>query len=203
MSPLLKMLHDTFISSFTCYFYGPIAQSKICHTFSRCSFKCHTSTSPILCKFNYECLIISLSYHTCISSFLNSFLYDIMYLLWLVISYSCTFFTLSMWTYHWWFGYPFMSKVLVQKWTHYTFDTFRDTITTIALKIGTHIPNRGFPPFPLSHLTSSQYSYHETQNLDINGCCHSLSYLLEYGILCIIHNNACNDSCYLWKDKIM
>ncbi len=82
-------------------------------------------------------------------------------------------------------------------------DTFQDIVTTIVLKIGTQIPNKGFLPFPLSHLMSSQYSYHKRQLLDINGCCHSLSYLLEYGIMCIIHNNACNNSCYLWKYKIV
>jgi hypothetical protein len=156
-----------------------------------------------LCKFNYECSVINSSYHTYILFVFNSLPYNVMYLPWLVISYSCTCFTLLMWTYHWWFGFPLMFEVHVQEWTHYTHDTFRDTVTTIALKIGTHIPNRSFPPFPLSHLTSSQYSYHERQLLDINGCCHSLSYSLEYGIVCIIHNNACNSSCYLWKYKII
>jgi hypothetical protein len=161
MSPFWKRLHDTIVFSFTCYFYGPFAQSEVCHIFSRCSFKCHVITSPILCKFSYECLVISSSYHTYISFIFNSLPYNVIYLLWLVISYSYTFFTLSMWTYHRWFGYPLMFEMPVREWTHCTHDVFRDIVTTIALKIGTHIPNRSFPRFPLSCLTSSQYSYHK------------------------------------------
>jgi hypothetical protein len=103
---------------------------------------------------------------------------------------------------HLWFWYPFMFKVLVQEWTHLPSILF-EILSQLLLWRLEHIPNRGFPPFPLSHLTLSQYSYHERQLLDINGCCHSLSYLLKHGIMCIIHDNACNDNCYLWKDKII
>ncbi len=55
---------------------------------------------------------------TCIPFVFNSFSFNVRYLPWFVTFYNCTFFTLSLWTYHRWFGYPLVA-MHVQKWTHY------------------------------------------------------------------------------------
>jgi hypothetical protein len=84
----------------------PPTWTRICHTSNRCSFWHHASMSLTLCMSNCGCLVINLFYHTYISFVLYSFLFSFPYPPWLATSYSCTFFTLLMWTYHWWFGYP-------------------------------------------------------------------------------------------------
>jgi len=91
---------DIIVSSFTCFLDGLLTWAKVCHTFNKCSFRCHENIFPILCRSNHKCLVINLSYHTYILFVLGSFSHDVMYLLWLVTSYSYTFFMLSTWTYH-------------------------------------------------------------------------------------------------------
>jgi hypothetical protein len=82
------------VFSFTSFFHGPCTQVGICHTYSRCSLKCHVNTSSILCNMRAMCLVISMSYNTCIPFVLNSFPYSVWYLPWRAISYTCTSFTL-------------------------------------------------------------------------------------------------------------
>jgi hypothetical protein len=156
-----------------------------------------------LCKFSYECLIINSSYHNYISFILNSLPYSIMSLLWLIISYSCTFFTLSMWTYHRWFGYPLMFEVFVQEWTYCTYNIFRNIVTTIFWRL------ERIYQIEVSHL----FPYHIWRQMNIFITRDSFWTLMDVviayytpsniPIICIIHNCACNDSCYLWKDKII
>lgn len=55
---------------------------------------------------------------TCIFFVFSSFFFNVRYLPWFVTFYNCTFFTLSMWTYQWWFEYPLV-VMHVQKQTHY------------------------------------------------------------------------------------
>jgi hypothetical protein len=62
-------------------------------------------------------LIIILSYHICISFIFSSLHYNIMYSSWLATYYSCLSFTVSMWSYHWWFRYLFVS-VPLWEWTY-------------------------------------------------------------------------------------
>ncbi len=94
------------ISLFMNFCDKPPTCIKICHTSNRCSFGHHASMYPFLCTSNCGCLVISLSYHTYISFVFYSFPFSVPYPPWFATSYSCTFFTLLVWTYHWWFGYP-------------------------------------------------------------------------------------------------
>jgi hypothetical protein len=71
-----------------------------------------------MCMSNSRHLVISPSYHTCISFVLYSFPHNITYPPWFATSYSCTSFTLSVWTCHWWFGYP-CALMPMREWTHY------------------------------------------------------------------------------------
>jgi hypothetical protein len=57
------------------------------------------NTSLILFKSNYKCLVINLSYHTCILFIFDSFLYNVMYPPWSVTFYNYTSFTFLVWTY--------------------------------------------------------------------------------------------------------
>ncbi len=68
--------------------------------------------SLFMCGSKGRRLVISSSYHTNISYILNPLSYNIMYPSWLATSYSCPFFMVSMWSYHWWSKYPFASVSL-------------------------------------------------------------------------------------------
>jgi hypothetical protein len=76
-----------------------------------CSW-CHMSMFPILCKSHSGHLVITSSYYTCILFVFSSHRYNVTYMLWRATSYSCTSFTLLMWTYHWWFRYSFASMLV-------------------------------------------------------------------------------------------
>lgn len=62
---------------------------------------------------------------------------------------------------------------------------------------------KGFPPFPWPRLVGSRYPYHEKQFLNLNKPCHSWSNPPIFGIVCIIHDNMCNDNCCLGKNMII
>jgi hypothetical protein len=109
LSPSLWKSCVIVVSSFTLFFDGPPTWTKVFHISSRCSVQCYVNKILILCKSSCECLVISPSYHTYILFVSASLPYIVTYPLWLVTSYYYTSFTLSMWTYHWWFRYPFDS----------------------------------------------------------------------------------------------
>jgi len=94
------------ISSLTCFFDKLTTWIRF---FSWCSLWCHMSMFPILCKSHNGHLVNTSFYYTCILFVFNSHPYSVTYMLWHATSYSCTSFTLLVWTYHWWFGYSFAS----------------------------------------------------------------------------------------------
>jgi hypothetical protein len=72
----------------------------------------------IMCMSNCRQLVISPSYHTCISFVLYSILHNVTYPPWFATSYNYTSFTLLVLTCHWWFGYP-CALVPMRERTHY------------------------------------------------------------------------------------
>jgi hypothetical protein len=62
---------------------------------------------------------------------------------------------------------------------------------------------RGFSPSPPPHLTMNKYFYHQEQLLNFNRCYHNWFDLLEYGTMCIVHDNACNDNCHSRENPII
>ncbi len=98
------------------FFDGSLTQAKVCHIFSRCSLRHYMNMFPILCRSSHRCLVISSPYQICILFVLGSFIHNVMYPPWFATSNNCTSFMLSMWTYHWWFNYPFVS-MLMWEWT--------------------------------------------------------------------------------------
>jgi hypothetical protein len=128
------------------FFSGLITQTKVCFPFSRCSFRYHASTSLLMCESKGRHLVISSSYHTNISFIISPLSYNTTYLSRLATSYSCTPFTMSMWSYHWQSRYPFafsapLGMNMQQPTTH--FDIW---LQNIVLENKTHVQRE------LSHL---------------------------------------------------
>jgi hypothetical protein len=124
-----------------------LSTTYISHTSNICSLGHRMSMSLILCRSSYMRLVISLSYHDCILVVLGSFPQNIMYLPWFATSYNYTSFMFSMWTYHWWFGYP-LALMFVWEWTHYIpwyFSGYR--CNYCFAEWNTHI-EKNSPPFP-------------------------------------------------------
>jgi hypothetical protein len=157
-SPLWKSC-DTILFSFIGFFDGSPTQVQVCHIFNRCSLRHYMNMSPILCRSNHRCLVISLPCHICILFVLGSLLHNIMYPLWFLTSNNCTSFMLSVWTYHCWFNYPFVSMPMWE-WTHNNpWYSSKYCHNYCCGKWNTSI-DKGFPPFPPPHLRTSWYSYH-------------------------------------------
>ncbi len=111
-SHILK-LNGSILSLVVGFFGGSPTQIGVCFASSKLSLKYRVSTSLLMCGSRGRHLVISSSYHTCILFIFNPFFYNITYLSWLATSYNYPSFTVSMWSYHWWFRYPF---VLVPLW---------------------------------------------------------------------------------------
>jgi len=97
-SPTLWDLSGLIFSPDIGFFSRSPTQTKVCFTYNRCSFIYHASTFLLMCKSKGKHLIISLLYHTCISSILNPLPYNITYPSWLATSYGCPSFMMSMLT---------------------------------------------------------------------------------------------------------
>ncbi len=76
---------------------------------------------------------------------LRPFSYNIMYSKYTTF-YSSTYFMMLLWSYHWWFGYPFVMFPMQERIA--THDTFQDTIVVIASKSGIHVQTKVFHFFP-------------------------------------------------------
>ncbi len=146
-------------------------------------------------------MVISLSYHICISSILNPLPCNIPYFFWFATSYCCPSFTVSMWSYHWQSRYPFAS-VSLQEWMYnnpwyisryYHNYYFREWNTCLE---------RGLSPFPSSHSTRNGYSYHQRQFSNFHGH-HYWLYSHKYGVMSIDNDNTCNNDGYSRDDMII
>jgi len=95
----LWKLNGLVLSPIVSFFGGLPTWAKVCLTSNRHSFKYHANMSLFMCGFKGRHLVINSSYHTCILFVLYPFPYNTMYLSWLVTSYNCPSFTVSMWSY--------------------------------------------------------------------------------------------------------
>ncbi len=105
--PTFRKPSDSILSPITCFFGRSPTWARICITSNKCSFKYRANTFSFMCKSRGRCLIINSPYHTCISSIFNPFPYITTYMFCLATSYGCPFVTMSMWSCHWRFRYPF------------------------------------------------------------------------------------------------
>jgi hypothetical protein len=83
-----------------------------CLAYSKCSFRSHVNMFQFMCGYRGKRLVINLFYQTFILLIFGPFPYSITYLSRLATSYGCPSFTMSMWSYHWQFRYPFASMSL-------------------------------------------------------------------------------------------
>jgi len=200
-SPTLWNLSGLIFSPDIGFFSRSPTQTRVCFTSNKCYFIYHVNTFLITCKSNGKHLVISLLYHTCISSILSPLPYNITYLSWLATSYGCPSFTMSMWSYHWWSRYPFASMPLWE-WTYnsskyiskYYYDYYFGEWSTCL---------EGLSPFPLPHPTMSEYLYHQKRFSDLVGHHHCWPDLHKYGAANIDNDNTCNDDGCLGEDTII
>lgn len=80
-------------------------------------------------------LCVSCHVGTCIPFVFSSFSFNVRYLPWFVTFYNCTFFTLSVWTYHRWFGIHLL-QCMCKNEHIITHNISRDTFITINLQSG-------------------------------------------------------------------
>jgi hypothetical protein len=86
-------------------------QEGICLASNKRSFGYYANMFLFMCGSKGRHLVISSSYHTYILFIFRPFFYSITYLPWLITSYSSSFMVL-VWSYHWWYRYPFISMPL-------------------------------------------------------------------------------------------
>ncbi len=137
LGPTLWEPNGLVLSPIVSLFGGLPTWAKNCLAFNTHSFKYHANTSLLMCGSKGMCLIINSSYHTCILFILNPLPYNIMYLFWLVTSYNCPSFTVSMWSYIdnlWLICFDALARVSIQ----HPWCTL-DIVITIALYNGAHV----------------------------------------------------------------
>jgi len=105
------------LSSNAIFLYGPITWARIYFDSNKCSFGCCANIFSLLCRSNSRGLVISSSYHPFILFILRPFPYNTLYSFRYTISYNFAYFMMLLWSYHWWFGYPF-AMLPVQEWVH-------------------------------------------------------------------------------------
>jgi hypothetical protein len=153
------------------------------------------------CRCMGRCLVISSPHHTNISFILNPLSYNITYLFWLATSYGCPSFMVLMWSYHWWFKYPF-ALVPLQEWTYispwhilgYSHNYwFGEWSTSLE---------GGLSPFASPHPMTNEYPYHHKWLSNFDGCYHYWPNLHRYGVV-NNNDNTCSDDGYLGKYTIL
>jgi hypothetical protein len=141
------------------FFDRPTTWAKIYFTFSRCSFKCCVNMSSLLCRSSSKGLdyLVLAPFHFVYPSpiLLQHFVFVSVY----HTSYNCTFFMMPMLSYHWWFGYPFVT-LHVWEWVHYS--PWYTSNYCCNYCIGEWNPRlkRGFSFFLSPHTKMNGYCHH-------------------------------------------
>jgi hypothetical protein len=175
---------------------------KVYFIFSSHSFKYHANMSPLMCGFRGRHLVINSSYHTCISFIFSPLPYNTTYLFWLAISYGCPFFTMLVWSYHWWSRYPFMLAPLWE-WTYSSSQyTLRYYYNYCFGEWSTCLEG-GLLTFTSPHLTTNGYPYHQKWLLNLDGRHHYWFDSHIYGATNIYDDNTCNDDGCSREDTII
>jgi hypothetical protein len=110
-SPTFWKLNGSALSLVASFFGKSLTQAGICLASNWWSFRYHGNTSLFMCGSRGRCLVINSSYHTCISFILSPLPYRCTHF-GLPKSTVCPSFTMSIWSYHWWSMYPFVSMPL-------------------------------------------------------------------------------------------
>ncbi len=157
LSPTFWKLNGFILSLILSFFIESPTWAKVSLIPSKRSFKYHVNMFPLMCGSRGRCLVISLFFHMCISFIFSPFLYNITYLSWLATSYDYPSFTVLIWSYHWWFKYPFVlvplrKRMYINPWytSRYFHSYFEEWNTCLE---------GGLWPFPLPHPMTNEYLY--------------------------------------------
>jgi hypothetical protein len=101
----------------------------------------------VMCRSNTRGLVIGLFRHSFISFVLRSSSYNSMYLFQYTTDYNSTSFTMLMWSYHWWFGHPFVTFPMWE-WVHYNPWYNSRYRCNHCVREWCSCTKRGFPPSP-------------------------------------------------------
>jgi len=137
-----------------------ITQAKVCFISSKCSFRYHVNMPPFMCRSKGSHLVIRSSYQTYISFIFIPLLYNTTHPSWFATFYNCPSFTVLVWSYHWWSGYPYTSMPMWE-WTYYRPQYTSRYYCNYCLGQWNTSFQGGLPPFPSSHLTMNGYPYHK------------------------------------------
>jgi len=158
LSPTFWKPNGFVLSPIINFFTELPTQEKLSPTPNKHSFKYHVNMFPLMCESKSKCLVINSSYHMCILFIFSPFLFNTTYLSWLTTSYGCPSFRMSVWSYHWQFKYPF-ALVPLWEWTYNSPWYISRYSCSYYLGEWSTCSERGLPPFPSPHLTTSGYPY--------------------------------------------
>jgi hypothetical protein len=106
------------------------------------------------------------------------------------------------WSYHWWFGYPFPTLPM-QEWVHYNpWCASRYRCSHHIEKWNSHT-ERSFFVFPSPHTKTNGYCFHQRIFLNPSICFHCWSNSSKFGVTCFDDNNTCNDNCHSKQGTIL
>jgi len=122
------------------------------------------------------------------------FFYNTMYSFWYTTSYNFASFMMPMWSYHWWFGYPFVTLPM-QEWMHCNPWYVSKYHHTYPIREWNSCTNRGLSAFSPPHMKMSGYCHHQKWFSNLGGHFHYQSNSYKFGVVCFDNNNACSDNC--------
>ncbi len=158
--------------------------------------------SSLLCKSYNMNMVISSSYHSFISFVLRPFFYNISYSFRYTTSYNCASFTMSMWSYHQWFGYPF-AMLFMLEWAHYNPRYASRYCYSYCVREWSSCIERSFPPFPLPYMETSGYYCHHRWFPNLCECCHCQFESYRFGVTFFDDDNTCNNNCHSKQGTIL
>ncbi len=174
-----------------CIVFGEsFTRTWVCFLFNRCSFGYCVNMSLLMCGSKGRHLVISSSYHTIFLSIIGSCFYITTYLSWLATSYSCTPFTMSMWSYHWWSKYPF-ALVPLWEWTYNNPWHTLGYCCSYCFGERNTCSKGGLTPFFSPHSMTSEHFYYQRWLPYLDVHCHYWPHSHKYGARNIDDDNTC------------
>jgi len=200
--PTLWELNGSILSWVACLFRRLLTQAKVCFIFSRHYVGYCASMSLFMCGSKGMRLVISSSYHTNISYILNPLSYNIMYPSWFATTYSCPFFMVSMWSYHWWSKYPFASMSLWEWVYNNPWHSSKYCRNYYFRKWSTCLEGC-FPPFPCHIWQWMDILITKDGFQTLMDGCHFFLDSHKYDATNIDDDNTCNDDYCFKEDRIL
>ncbi len=163
--------NSAIISPNVVFFGTPTTRARIYFAFNKYSFDVmQTHLRFYACPTTKAWLLACPSTPSFCLSFAH-FFYNISYSFQYTTFYIYTSFTMSMWSYHWWFWYPF-AMLPMQEWTHYNPWYILRYLCSYCIGESNPCIERGFSLFPPPHTKTNGYCHHQRQFSNLGKCCH-------------------------------